>query len=423
MWRVVAVLGMAIGLGLAGGCAGLAPGYPYKIEALYGVDDPQFVRTMGHLLGPPIVGGNQADTLVNGDQIFPAMLEAIAGAQKSITFETFIYWKGQIGSKFAAALAERARAGVKVHVLIDAIGADKLDEQCVRQMTDAGCQVQIYNPLKWFDITSVSRLTNRTHRKLMVVDGKIGFTGGVGIADVWLGNAQDRHHWRDTQYRVTGPVVADLQSAFADHWIESTGHVIHGSDYFPELASTGQQWGQVFKSGPGGGGESMQLMYLLSFAAARKEIRLGTAYFVPDQLTVDELVKARRRGVQVQLILPGKQQTDVPITHHASRAMWGDLLKAGVEIYEYQPTMYHCKLMVVDGMWSSVGSTNLHNRGFRLNGEANLNILDPQFAAHQERLFDQDLQRCRRVTLEEWEDRPFGERFQECLASLLRWQL
>jgi len=407
---------------VAGGCAGLPPGYPYRINAKYGVDDPQFVQTMGHLLGPPIVEGNKVETLVNGDQIFPAMLEAIASARNTITFETFIYWKGTIGDRFADALSERARAGVKVHVLIDAVGADKLDEAYIKQMTDAGCQVEIYNPLQWFDITSAARLNNRTHRKLLVVDGRIGFTGGVGIADVWLGNAQDSDHWRDTQYRVTGPVVSHLQSAFADHWIESNGLVLHGESYFPILEKTGEQWGQVFKSGPGGGSESMQLMYLLSFAAAKKQIRLATAYFVPDQLTIDELIDARRRGVKIQVIIPGAK-TDVPITRQASRASWGQLMEAGIEIYEYQPTMYHCKLMVVDGMWTSVGSTNLDNRGFRLSGEADLNILDPHFAAEQERLFDEDLKRCRRISLQEWKDRPFGERLQEALANIIRWQL
>jgi cardiolipin synthase A/B len=406
-----------------GGCAGLAPGYPYKIESLYGVDDPQFTRTMGHLLGPPLVEGNSAQTFVNGDQIFPAMLAEIAKAEKSITFETFIYWKGKLGDKFTDALAERARAGVKVHLLIDAVGADKVDESYIKRMTDAGCQVEVYNPLQWFDITSAARLNNRTHRKLLVVDGKVGFTGGVGIADIWLGNAQDAEHWRDNQYRITGPVVADLQSAFADHWIESNGGVIHGEAYFPKLERTGEKWGQVFKSGPGGGGESMQLMYLLSFAAARKHIRLATAYFVPDQLTVDTLVEARKRGVHVQLIIPGGEQNDVPLAHHASRSSWGELLRAGVEIYQYQPTMYHCKVMVVDGLWTSVGSTNLHNRGFRLNGEANLNILDPDFAAEQEKVLDEDLKHCRAVTLQEWENRSFGERFQEWMAETIRWQL
>jgi cardiolipin synthase len=407
---------------LTGGCSGVAPGYPYRIESLYAVDDPQFARTMGHLLGPPLVHGNAVETLTNGDRIFPAMLAAIRSAERSVTFETFIYWKGKVGDQFTEALSERARAGVKVHLLIDAVGSDKMDKSYVERMRKAGCEVAIYNPLRWFDLTSAARLGNRTHRKLLVVDGKVGFTGGVGIADDWAGDARNEREWRDTQYRVTGPAVADLQSAFLDHWTEADGGVLHGDAYFPKLDRAGDLYAQMFKSGPGGGSESMQLMYLMSFAAARKHLRLATAYFVPDDLTVRTLVEARRRGVRVQVLIPG-HLTDVPITRDASRAVWGDLLRAGAEIYEYQGTMYHCKQMVVDDLWVSVGSCNLDNRGFRLNGEANLNVLDPGFGAEQARLFDDDLRRANRITYEAWANRPFGERLKEAAASLLKWQL
>jgi cardiolipin synthase len=407
---------------LVGGCSNLDPGYPYKIESKYGVDDPQFSCTMGHLLGPPLVHGNDIQAFRNGDRIFPAMLADIAAARRSVTFETFIYWKGDVGKRFTDALCERACAGVSVHLLIDAVGSDKMDKGYLRRMRAAGCEVEIYNPLRWFDLTSAARLNSRTHRKLLIVDGKVGYTGGVGIADEWLGDAQDPAHWRDTQYRLTGPAVADLQSAFLDHWIESSGAVLHGDAYFPPLERAGDKYAQVFQSGPGGGGESMQLMYLLSFAAARTHLRLATAYFVPDDLTVRTLVDARRRGVRVQVLVPN-HLTDVPLTRHASRAVWGDMLKAGVEIYEYQPTMYHNKLMVVDDLWVSVGSSNLDNRGFRLNGEANVNVLDPAFGAEQAGQFDGDLARATRVTYEQWADRPFGERLAETFASLLKWQL
>lgn len=407
---------------LAGGCANLDPGYPYRVESKYGVDDPRFARTMGHLLGPPLVPGNHVAALVNGDRIFPAMLADIAAAQRSVTFETFIYWKGEVGRRFTDALCDRASAGVRVHLLIDAVGSDKMDAGYVERMRRCGCEVEVYNPLRWFDLTSAARLNNRTHRKLLVVDGRVGYTGGVGIADDWLGDAHDPAHWRDTHYRVVGPAVADLQSAFLDHWVESVGAVLHGDAYFPRLDPAGEMCAQVFQSGPGGGGESMQLMYLLSFAAARTHLRLATAYFVPDDLTVRTLVDARRRGVRVQLLVPNRL-TDVPLTRHASRAVWGDLLRAGVEIFEYQPTMYHNKLMVVDDRWVSVGSTNLDNRGFRLNGEANVNVLDPAFGAAQAAQFDADLARACRVTYERWAARPLGERMAEAFASLLRWQL
>lgn len=414
--------GVVLLLASCGGCSNLPPGYPFKIESLYSVDDPQFSRTMGNLLGPPLVEGNSVQTLLNGDQIFPAMLKDIRAAEKSITFESFIYWRGQIATEFTQALCERAKSGVKVHILLDAVGVDKIDKKHVQQMRDCGCQLEIYNPLRWFDITSAMRLNRRTHRKLLVIDGKVGYTGGVGIADEWTGHAQDKDHWRDNHYRVTGPVVLHLQSAFLDHWVEANGTILHGDLYFPQLEKTGGLYAQVFKSGPTGGSESMQLMYLISFASSRKNLRLATAYFVPDDLTIEQLIKARKRGVKVQILVPG-EQTDVPITRNASRAMWGPLYEAGVEIWEYQGTMYHTKLMVVDDLWVSVGSCNLDNRGFRLNGEANLNVLDPNFGAEQAKVFDEDLKHARQITYQEWKNRPFGEKLKEGASTVLKWQL
>jgi cardiolipin synthase len=413
----------ALLLAFLAGCSGKPPGYPYHVESLYSIDDPQFARTMGHLLGPPLEPGNSIQTLNNGDQIFPAMLQAIRAARHTITFETFIYWQGNIGQQFTDALCDRARSGVKVHLLVDAVGSTRIDKSYLKSMRDAGVEVQLYHALRWFDLSSAARLNNRTHRKLLVIDGQIGFTGGVGIADEWSGNAQDPDHWRDTHYRITGPAVAQLQAAFADNWVETNGHVLDGDAYFPKLEPAGQQFAQMFKSDSNGSGsESMQLMYLLSIAAARQHIRLGTAYFVPDHVTIEALQKARQRGVRVQVLVPGKF-TDVPIARNASRAVWGDLLKSGVEIFEYQPTMYHTKMMVVDDRWVSIGSANLDNRSFRLNAEANLNVLDPPFAAEQAKVFDEDLRRARQITYEEWNNRPGGEKFKEWFASLFKWQL
>lgn len=409
---LITILGL-----LLTGCANLPPGYPFRLEHEYGVADPQFARTMGHFLGPPIVAGNSIETLINGDQIFPAMLEGIRSAKRTVCFETFIFWKSEIGAEFTKALCERAKAGVKVHILIDAIGGGDIDEEDVKALKECGCELQIYYPLHWFDITSAARLNNRTHRKLLIIDGKLGFTGGVGIAQAWTGNAQDKQHWRDNHYRITGPVVNHLQSAFMDHWAEANGGVLHGEDYFPKVEPTGEQWAQVFKSGPSGGSESMQLMFLLSFAAARQRIWIGTAYFVPDDLTLDALIKARKRGVEVKILIPAGELNDVPISVDASRGSWGKILAEGIEIYEYQPTMYHVKLMIVDDRWVSMGSSNLHNRAFRLNGEANLNVLDTGFAAEQAKLFEQDLKASRRCTYEEWMNRPFGDKLREAFFS------
>ncbi len=324
-----------------------------RVTTQYSAEDPQFRRNMNVLLGAQLMPGNRVAELVNGDRIFPDMLQAIAGAQKTITFETYIYWSGAVGAQFTKALAERARAGVRVHVLFDALGSQKIDEKEIAEMKAAGVQVAKYNPLRW---------------------------------------------------------------------IEVTGDVLHGEDYFPELPAAGGQQAQFFISSPGGGGETMQLMYLMSIAAAKRSILLSAAYFVPDDNEVRMLVEARKRGVRVRIIVPGKQ-TDSPAVRRASRSTWGRLLRAGVEIYEYQPTFYHCKVMIVDGLWVSVGSTNFDTRSFSVNDEANLNVYDREFAAAQTGVFDDDLRRSRRIGLGEWEQRPWTEKLWEHSLGLLSSQL
>jgi cardiolipin synthase len=390
-----------------------------KVDTLYAVADLQFQRTMGVMLGPAIVPGNRAQVLLNGDEIFPALLAAIRAAQRTITFETYIYWSGEIGKAFADALSERARAGVKVHVLLDAVGSGKIDDEFLEEMEAAGVEVRQYNPVRWY---TLANLNNRTHRKLLVVDGKVGFTGGVGIADNWNGHAQDPEHWRDTHFRIEGPAVAQMQAAFMDNWVQLTGAVLHGEAYFPPLETRGDMSGQVFTSSPGGGAESMQLMYLLSIAAAAKSIQLSASYFIPDDVAIRTLVAALMRGVKVQIILPGPH-IDTQVVRRASRASWGELLRAGAEIYEYQPTMFHCKVMVVDRLWTSVGSTNFDSRSFSVNDEANLNIYDADFAAEQAQVFEDDLKRSRRITPEEWENRPWTEKAWEHTMGLLSSQL
>jgi cardiolipin synthase len=389
------------------------------VPSLYAVADPQFLRSMNVLLGPQLLAGNRVQALVNGERIFPDMLAAIRGARSTITFETYIWWSGSVGEEFTRALAERARAGVRVHVIFDAVGGGKIDDASVEAMKAAGAQVEKYNPLRWHSIVSMN---NRTHRKLLVVDGRIGYTGGAGIADEWRGDAQDKDHWRDTHFRLEGPAVAQMQAAFMENWIEITGKVLHGAEYFPQLPRAGEHLAQVFIASPGGGGESMQLMYLLSIAAARGSLRLSASYFVPDDTEVRTLVAALKRGVKVQIIMPGHHM-DSEIVRRASRASWGELLRAGAELYEYQPTMYHCKVMIVDERWVSVGSTNFDTRSFSTNDEANLNVYDRDFALEQARIFEEDLKRSRRVSLEEWEKRPLAEKLWEHAMGLLSSQL
>lgn len=390
-----------------------------QLPRLYSTQDPQFMRAMGSLLGPGISGGNKVTELLNGDQIFPAMLTAIRSAQKTITFETYIYWSGDIGKTFADALAERARAGVKVHVLLDWVGSGKLDDTLLQNMESAGVQLKKFHQPHWYNL---ARLNNRTHRKLLIADGSVGFTGGVGIAPNWEGAGQDENHWRDSHFQVEGPVVAQMQATFLDNWLKVTGEVLHGDNYFPALAPAGNSNAQMFSSSPSSGSESMQLMYHMAITAAERSIDLSMAYFVPDDLSSRILLDALKRGVKLRLIAPGKI-TDTETVRAASRATWGPLLAAGAEVYEYQPTMYHCKVMIVDNLMVSVGSTNFDNRSFRLNDEANLNIYDAEFAAKQTQVFEQDLSRSQRISLQAWQNRPFKEKFKEELASLLESQL
>jgi cardiolipin synthase len=302
------------------------------------------------------------------------MLKAIRQARQTVTFESYIWWSGETGAEFTRALIERARAGVKVHVLFDALGSGKIDEDAVKAMKAAGVEVERYNPWRW---NTLARINNRTHRKIMVVDGRIGYTGGAGIGDEWNGDAQDAAHWRDTQFRIEGPVVAQMQAAFVENWIEVTGRVLHGEEYFPELGRAGNQSAQFIVTSPGGGSESMQLMYLLSIAAAASSIKLSAAYFVPDDVEIRTLVAAAKRGVRVQLIVPGRE-TDSPLVRRASRSV---------------------------------------------NDEANLNVYDREFAAAQARIFAADLERSRRISLEEWQNRPWTEKLWEHTLGIFSSQL
>ncbi|MBC8010350.1 MAG: cardiolipin synthase [Burkholderiales bacterium] len=391
----------------------------HPVVSPYGIDDPQFPRSLSVLLGPPLVEGNTVTELLNGDAIFPSMLDAIRGARSTITFESFIYWSGDIGKTFATALAERARAGVKVLILLDWAGSVRMESSLIEELEQAGCQVVRYHAPKWYHLT---RLNNRTHRKILVVDGRIGFTGGVGIGDEWTGNAQDPLHWRDTHFKVEGPVVAQMQAVFMVNWIKARSTVEHTSDFFPPLEPVGDQRAQMFHSAPDEGSENIRLMYLLSIASARRTLLLTQAYFVPDDLLIDTMAKAALRGVRIEVIMPG-DKTDTPRVRQASRARWAPLLEAGVKIYEYQPTNLHAKVMIVDDLWSSVGSTNFDNRAFRLNDEANLNVYDAAFAARMTHTFEADKLLSREITLADWQGRTRWVKFTDWFWSLFRQQM
>lgn len=390
-----------------------------RIEHRYDTADEQFVREMGVMLGPSVIDGNRVVAYNNGAEIFPAMLEAIRGARVSVTFETYVYWSGEIGELFAKALAERAEAGIPVHVTIDWVGSIKMDPALLDLMEDAGVEVERYRPLHWYNL---GRMNNRTHRKLLVVDGRIGFTGGVGIADEWKGNAEDPDHWRDIHFRIDGPVVAQIQAAFNDNWIKTTGRVLNGPDYFPPLEPAGDMKAHLFIASPAGGSESMHLMFLMAIAAAEHTIDLAASYFIPDELVMGALLQARKRGVRIRVVLPGPY-IDSSLVRVTSKADWGPLLRAGVEIHEYQPTMFHNKLLIVDDEMVSLGSTNFDIRSFRLNDEASLNVYDRDFALQMTRVFQRDLERSKPYTYEQWLSRPWRERIAERVLLPIKSQL
>ena len=421
MWWtiVIAVAVTVLGVVLAMNFTTPEKSLQRKLEHRYTVADPQFRREMGVMLGPGITRGNRVRALQNGDEIFPAMLEAIRGARHTITFETYIYWSGRIGEEFTQALTERARAGVAVSVVVDWAGSFKMDQDLVERMEKAGVRVIHYRPLRWYNL---GRINNRTHRKLLVVDGRIGFTGGVGIADEWLGHAEDPDHWRESHFRIEGPAVAQMQAAFNDNWIKTTGQVLNGEEYFPPLEPAGDVDAHLFIASPAGGSESMHLMYLMTIAASTRTIDLAASYFVPDELAVQALLEARKRGVRVRILLPG-EHTDSDAVRMASKAEWGPLLQAGVEISEYRPTMLHTKLLVVDTEMVSVGSTNFDIRSFQLNDEASLNVYDATFAQAMTKVFEADLAKSKRYTYELWEQRPYKEKFAEKFLLPIKSQL
>jgi cardiolipin synthase A/B len=391
----------------------------HRVKHHYGILDPQLKREMGSLLGPAILPGSQVLALQNGDEIFPAMLAAIGAAQRTITFETYIYWSGNIGERFADALIERALAGVKVHLMLDWVGCSKMSGDLLGRMTQAGIEVERYHALRWFGL---GKLNNRTHRKVLIVDGAVGFTGGVGIADQWDGHAQDPDHWRDMHFQVKGLVVAQMQAAFLDNWIKSTGCVLHGEAYFPALTAVGSQEMQMFTSSPDGGADSMRLMYLTAITAADRSIDIEAAYFIPDTLMIRELESARERGVRIRVLVPDKY-LDSETVRISSKRGWGRLMKSGVEIYVYEPTMLHCKMLIFDRFMVSVGSTNFDMRSFELNDEASLNVYDAVFAQQMTDVFERDLASSVRYTYERWRNRTWGQKAAEVVLLPIRSQL
>ena len=384
------------------------------------VKQPAFAATLGGYSGTTVVRGNKVNILLNGEEIFPAKIAAIRSARRSINYAQYVFEDGQPAKDIAEALAERCRAGVKVNVLLDAVGALGMPTEHRAVMTEAGCRVEYYRPLSPF---TIDRVNYRNHRRILVVDGVVGVTGGSGISGKWSGNGRREGHWRDTDIRLEGPVVEQLQGAFAENWLEATGVAIGGPMYFPRrrLDSKGEIDAQVVRSSPAGGSTAMYTMFLLALASARQSIHITNPYFVPDEKLINTLTGAAQRGVRVVLLIPGA--IDHNLVRQASRSEFGRLLKSGIHIYEYRPALLHAKTMVIDGVWSTVGSTNLDHRSFALNEELNVAVYDTSIAQRLEAVFEKDLANSRQVTYREWSRRGLPSRFLELLSIPLREQM
>lgn len=384
----------------------------YTFDPAFYVEDPEFFRSLG-IFGDGMVGGNDAVLLENGDRIFSAITADIRAAKVSVNMETFMFEDDQAGRTVADALMDAAGAGVKVRLTVDDWGAHlgKLEDEMKR----AGVKVARFNPLHFY---SLRRPGVRTHRKLLIVDGRIGYTGGLGIDKRWLGNARNKHEWRDTQVRVTGPVVAQLQSIFSENWVFTTGEILAGDDYFPRLQPTGKMVAHAIKSSTGDSASLPKMLYLVTIEASRRFLHITNPYFIPDAQVRRALVAAAQRGVDVRVIVPS-DHNDLPMIRYASHLHYDALLRGGVRIFEYQPTMIHNKTMVVDGVFATIGSINFDARSMSVNAEESLSVANHDFAAAMEAMFQRDLQQCEQVDYATWKHRNVFKRIGESMFWIL----
>jgi cardiolipin synthase len=381
------------------------------------------VRDAGELplLMPSIAGltessidqGNRVEVLQNGDGFFSPLLRDIAAARESVHVESYIWWKGAICDQIAAALAAKARQGVEVRLLVDASGGHKMEKRLYAEMASAGVRVTKFHPVRF---TTLGRLNNRDHRKIAVIDGRIGYIGGYGFAAEWTGHGQDRQHWRDSGLRLTGPIVNRLQGAFCENWIETTGEVLAGQKYFPPLPAAGTSAAHIAYTSPTGSLSAVQILYYVAICAARREVIIQNPYMLPDDDAIAAMAAAVKRGVVVRVMVPATSATDSPVVQHASHHLFKSMMQAGVHIYEFQRTLLHQKVIIVDGVWSCVGSTNFDDRSFQRNDEISVGIIDPAVAAQLKAAFADDLRSCQERHLGEWRKRPFWHKLIDGIA-------
>jgi len=430
LWAGITLVALAVDAWIVAGVAAFAAMVAYAMapserSPLHGLDHDMAVGAEGFLTsligltGAPFFDGNRVRLLNNGDEFYPVMLADIDDARHSITIEAYIYWDGRIGLEFARRLAVRAQEGVAVKILLDAVGSSTIGPQILSMLESGGCQVAWFNPLKWYKLGRVNR---RTHRKSLIVDGRIAFTGGAGIADIWTGAAQSPDHWRDMQVRIEGPGAMPLQTAFAENWQATTGELVNGPEYFPDPVPAGRVPVQTILSSPSTGTSGARTLYYLAIVCARRSILIANPYFVPDLKAIDLMIEAERRGIEVKVMVAGVHNDNWWARQNSVR-LYGPLLKAGIDVYEYEQTMLHHKTMVIDGRWATIGTTNFDDRSFLFNDESNVSFVEPGLVKEMERTFRDDLEKCRRVSYAKWRKRGVTARAGEFIASFLKDQV
>jgi cardiolipin synthase A/B len=420
-FQVIAIISIAF-LSLTLILALFEPGLAYKISKTPSIppDSEDFLRMIEALTSSKLYPNSHIEVLPNGEVYYEAELEAIRAACHSVNIEAYIFQKGEVARRFVEALTERARSGVQVNIVLDAIGSFATWNRYFKELREAGGRVEWYHPLRWY---TIPRFNNRTHRELIIIDGRVGFIGGAGFGDHWLIGRRSRPRWRDTMFRVEGSAVTGLQSAFVENWLEASGEVLMDRGYFPFCETEGPATAMIVDSSPSRGMSTRaRILYQTLLASAQKSIHITTPYFLPDWSARQEMKRAiEERGVELKIITPGKHN-DHLLTRRSSRRLYGDLLKAGAEIYEYEAAMIHTKTMIVDGVWSVVGSTNFDNRSFGLNDEVNLAAFDQQLAQRLEQDFVADVAQSRPVSFHEWRRRSVFERAHEWLGWILERQ-
>lgn len=382
------------------------PGINYRLSRRTSNHDPNFLYTLQSTCQAALHRDNRVEIFTNGEQFYPAMLDAIRGATRSINMELYIFQPGTIAEQFVTALSERARQGVNVTIVVDAIGSFSLRGRPVRRLRKAGCRIESYQSLRWH---ALARLNNRTHRELLIVDGRIAFAGGAGIADWWAVKHGKKKPWRDTMARIEGPVVAALQGVAAENWLECCGEILTGPEYFPTLEPAGNTTAFVVRSSPSDRATASRVTFQLLMEAADHEVRISTPYFLPDRALRRALIDLAKRGVAVSIIVPGRL-TDQRWVRYASRRLWGQLLEVGVRMYEYRSTMMHAKVLLIDGEWAVIGTTNMDNRSFEHNDEVNVAMCDKGVAARLLEDYRRDVAASEEVTLESWRRRSIWEK-------------